>query len=163
MTSWEELLIATGGALKLEKCFYSVMSFEWIQGEWQYRDNSLNGTFGMTVPLLEGDCASIAHHPVTHVEKTLGAMTSPDGDSSSAIRQMQEKAQHWVDSVRNGHLHRHNVWFSLGAQFWPRVGYSLCASTATFDELEASLRQQYYQNLPLGGGSQNGPSGLQNG
>jgi hypothetical protein len=28
---------------------------------------------------------------------------------------------------------------------------SLCASTATFDELEASLQQQYYQILPLGG------------
>jgi hypothetical protein len=68
VTSWEELLIATGGALKLEKCFYSVVSFEWIQGEWQYRDNSLNGTFGVTVPLLEGGCASIAHHPITHAE-----------------------------------------------------------------------------------------------
>ncbi len=31
------------------------------------------------------------------------------------------------------------------------MGYSLCASTATFDELEASLQQQYYQILPLGG------------
>jgi len=151
VNSWGELLIATGGALKPEKCFYSVMSFEWIQGEWQYRDNSLNGIFGVTVPLSEGGCASIAHHPVTHSEKTLGAMTPPDGDSSSAIRQMQEKAQHWVDSVRNGHLHRQNMWFSLGAQFWPRVGYSLCASTATFDELEASLQRQYYQILPLGG------------
>ena len=47
---------------------------------------------------------------------------------------------------------RRNMWFSLGAQFWPRVGYSLCASTATFDELEASLQRQYYQILPLGGG-----------
>ena len=30
MTSWGELLIATGGALKPEKCFYSVMWFKRI-------------------------------------------------------------------------------------------------------------------------------------
>ncbi len=113
VNSWGELLFATGGALKWEKCFYSVMSFEWTRGEWRYKDNSLNGIFGVTVPLSEGGCASIAHHPVTQSEKTIGAMTSPDGDSLSAIRQMQEKAQSWVDSVRNGHLHRRNVWFSL--------------------------------------------------
>jgi hypothetical protein len=36
-------------------------------------------------------------------------------------------------------------------QFWPRVGYSLCSSTATLDELENALHKQYYQILPLGG------------
>jgi hypothetical protein len=106
MTSWGELLIATGGALKPEKCFYSVMWFKRIRGEWRYRDNSLNGIFGMTVPLLEGGCAFIAHHPITDLEKMLGAMTPPNGDSLSVIHQMQAKAKHWVDSVRNGHLHR---------------------------------------------------------
>jgi hypothetical protein len=78
-------------------------------------------------------------------------MTSPDGSSAGQIAQMREKAQDWIDAVRNGHLHHCNVWFSLGTQFWPRVGYSLCSSTATFDELEGALRKQYYQILPLGG------------
>ena len=36
-------------------------------------------------------------------------------------------------------------------QFWPRVGYSICSSTATYDELENALQKQYYQILPLGG------------
>jgi len=35
-------------------------------------------------------------------------------------------------------------------QFWPRVGYGLCSSTATLDELENALHRQYYQILPLG-------------
>jgi hypothetical protein len=94
--------------------------------------------------------AAIIHLPVTHAEKTLGALTSPDGSSSGAILQMQEKTQQWVDAVRNRHLHRCNVWFSLGVQFWPRVGYSLCNSTATYEELENSQQKQYYQILPLG-------------
>jgi len=151
VANWGNLLIATGGALQLPKCFYTIISFEWINGEWSYRDNSIIGTFGVAVPLPGGKTAVIGHRLVTHLEKTLGVMTSPDGNSLGAIVMMQEKAQQWINSVRNGHLHRRNVWFSLGVQFWPRVGYSLCSSTATYSKLETALQKQYYQILPLGG------------
>ena len=103
------------------------------------------------MPLPGGKTAAIGHRPVTHLEKTLDAMTSPDGNSSGAIVMMQEKAQQWIDSVRNGHFYRRNVWFSLGVKFWPIVGYRLCSSTATYCELETALQKQYYQILPLGG------------
>jgi hypothetical protein len=56
-----------------------------------------------------------------------------------------------VKNVRNGHLHQRNVWFSLKVQLWPRIGYGLCSSTASFNKLDRALHQQYYQILPLGG------------
>jgi hypothetical protein len=90
-----------------------------------------------------------------HAEKTLGAMTSPNGDSCAVIMMMQDKAQQWVNDVRNGKLHRRNVWFSLKFQLLPRIVYGLCSSTATFEELGNALRKQYYQILPLGGGGPN--------
>jgi hypothetical protein len=141
ISNWGNLLIATGSALQPAKCFYSIISFEWADGKWTYRDNSVLGDFGLTVPLPGGAIAAIGHRPVSHLEKTLGAMTSPDGSSAGQIAQMWEKAQGWIDAVRNGHLHHCNVWFLLGTQFCPRVGYSLCSSTATFDELEGALRK----------------------
>jgi hypothetical protein len=122
VNSWGNLLIATGGALKQEKCFYSNISSEWVHREWKYKDKSINGRFGVTVPLPGGSSAAIAHCPVSRTEKTLSTMTSPDGTSSGAIQQMQEKAQQWVDAVRNGHIHHQNVWFLLQVQFWPWVG-----------------------------------------
>jgi hypothetical protein len=97
------------------------------------------------VPLLGGGSAAIVYHPVSHAKKTLGALTSPHGSSSGAIVQMQEKAQQWVDAVRNGHLHHCNVWFLLGVQFWPWVGYSLCNSMSTYEELENTLLKQYFK------------------
>jgi hypothetical protein len=63
---------------------------------------------------------------------------------------MQEKVQQWVDAVRNGHLHHRNVWFLLGVQFWPWVGYSLCNSMAAYEELENALQKQYFQILLVG-------------
>jgi hypothetical protein len=139
MHSWENLLIATGGVLQPIKCFYSIISFKWKNGEWQYTNNALRGDFRVKVPLPTGTEASIAHMHVDHAEKTLGAMTSPDGNSGASIQLMQEKAQAWINAVRNGHLHHCNIWFSLKVQFWPRVGYGLCSTTATYQELEQAL------------------------
>ncbi len=77
-------------------------------------------------------------------------MTPPNGNSGLAIGMMQEKAQLWINAVRTGHLHCRNVWFSLKVQFWPPVGYGLCSSTVTLQELDRALHRQYYQILPLG-------------
>jgi hypothetical protein len=151
VNSWGNLLIATGGVLQPAKCFYSIISFEWRDGRWRYADNTAHGKFGVNVPLPRGKEAPIAHKNVDHAEKTLGAMTSPDGNSIACIQMMQEKAQSWINAVQRGHLHRRNIWFLLKVQFWPRVGYGLCSPTATYRELDQALHRQYYQILPLGG------------
>jgi hypothetical protein len=39
----------------------------------------------------------------------------------------------------------------LKVQFWLRIGYGLCSSTASFNKLDRALHRQYYQILPLGG------------
>ena len=150
INSWGNLLIATGGALQPKKCIYSIIWYEGEDGQRRHADNFVRGDFGMTVPLSGGIVATILDHKkVNHVEKTLGAMTSPDGNSSAKLQMMQEKAQQWINVIKNGHLHHPNVWFSLKVQFWPRIQYGLCSSTATFHKLENTLQQQYYQLLPL--------------
>jgi hypothetical protein len=78
-------------------------------------------------------------------------MTSPDGDSIASICMMQDKAQQWINDVRGGHLHCRNIWFLLKVQFWLQVGYGLCSSIASFQDLARALHKQNYQILPLGG------------
>jgi hypothetical protein len=150
VNSWGNLLITTGGVLQLAKCFYSIISFDWNNRDWSYASNASKGELGITVPLPGGGNAPIKHKPVEHAEKTLEAMTSPNGNSGSAIGMMKEKVQQWINAVRNGHLHCRYIWFSLKVQFWPRIGYSLCSSIATLQELDRALHQQYYLILPLG-------------
>ncbi len=93
VNSWGNLLIATGGVLQPAKCFYSIISFDWNNGDWSYASNASRGELGITIPLPGSGNAPINHKPVEHAEKTLGAMTSPNGNSGSAIGMMQEKAQ----------------------------------------------------------------------
>jgi hypothetical protein len=139
INSWGNLLIATGRVLQPSKCFYSIILFKWKNGLWRYANNSLKGEFGITVPLPGGREAVIGHKSVNHAEKTLSAMTSPDGNSAASLQMIQEKAQQWINAVRNGHLHRRNVWFLLKVQLWPRIGYGLCSLMVTFHDLESAL------------------------
>jgi hypothetical protein len=104
--------------------------FEWTNGKWKYATNNLRGEYGITVPLLGGSKAAISHKSVGHAKKTLGAMPSPDGNSSASIDMMQDKAQQWINNVHNSHLHRQNIWFLLKVQFWRHIGYGLCSSMA---------------------------------
>jgi hypothetical protein len=120
---------------------YSIISFDWNNGDWIYAPNMSNDSLTITVSLPGGNTTPINHKPVEHAEKTLGAMTSPDGNSAAAIGMMQEKAQQWMNAVRNGKLHRRNVWFSLKGQLKPRTGYSLCSSTASLKELDKVLHR----------------------
>jgi hypothetical protein len=64
--NWGNLLVVTNGALQPEKCFYLIISFEWSNKEWNYWDDSIQGDFGVTVPLPGGVKAEIGHRPVTH-------------------------------------------------------------------------------------------------
>jgi hypothetical protein len=93
VNNWGNLLMATGGVLQPNKCFYSIILFEWSNGEWRYSENSTRDALRITVPLPNGSSELISHKKVSHAEKTLGAMTSPDSNSMASIAMMQEKAQ----------------------------------------------------------------------
>ena len=54
VNSWGNLLIATEVVLQPAKCFYSIISFKWRDGEWCYADYTLRGEFGVYVPLPRG-------------------------------------------------------------------------------------------------------------
>jgi hypothetical protein len=93
VNSWGNLLIATGSMLQPSKYFYSIILFKWKNEIWTYANNSLKGELGITVPLPGGSKAAIDHKSVDTAEKTLGAMTSLDRNSSTSLQMIQEKAQ----------------------------------------------------------------------
>ncbi len=112
--NWGRLLIATGGALKPGKCSYYLISFKWkADGTWIYENNVIQPDLAIGVPLADGNLAETEHLPVSSAMKTLGYMTSPIGSSATALGQMQQQGQEWVDQVKSGKLSRRNVWFMV--------------------------------------------------
>jgi len=147
ITNWGKLLLATGGALKLIKCFFRLISFAWKEdGSWFYENNEEDEEFQVKVPLADGSFGNIQHI------KTLGSMTCPSGSSKGSIEYMQKKGAAWKDMIRAGKLSCRNVWFMMDKQFWPRISFGLCAVPATFQDLSECLMKVYYEIHPQGRG-----------
>jgi hypothetical protein len=100
--NWGRLLIATGGTLKPDKCFYHLIDFAWTQkGGWQYIAHHEDECTALFVP-LPGTMAPISHLAVDNAQKTLGVTTCPSGNSTGSLHQMKRKAKKWVDSLTAG-------------------------------------------------------------
>ena len=105
--NWGHLLIATGGILKPEKCFYHLIDFAWTQkGGWQYIAHHEDECAALFVPLTDGTMAPISHLAVDDAQKTLGFTTCPSGNSAGSLHQMKDKAKKWFDLLTAGRLHR---------------------------------------------------------
>ena len=106
IVNWGKLLIATGGSLKPEKCFYHLIDFVWTRkGGWRYIAHHKNEGTAMFVLLLDGTMSPISHLAVNDAKKTLGVVTCPSGNSAGGLRQMKEKATKWFNSLTVGRLY----------------------------------------------------------
>ena len=103
------------------------------------------------VPTPEGTYERIKHLSVDESSKTLGVMTCPSGAYKGAFKRIKTRAQEWVDQVKNGKMHRRQVWFSVDRQYWPKVGYGLSSIAAPFAQLANCLDGPHHQLLPYGG------------
>ena len=71
MTAWGNLLIASGGLLKPEKCFYYLIAYVWNKnGSWAYAE--MNPTDTLCVPQSSGHSILIEKIPVNVSKLTLG-------------------------------------------------------------------------------------------
>ncbi len=112
--NWGKLLIATGGSLKPDKCFFHLLDFAWsAKGGWQYIAHHEDRRAVITVPMPDGTVAPITHKAVDDAQKTLGVVTWQSGSSNGSLLQMKEKTQKWLDSLTAGHLHQRMMWFSV--------------------------------------------------
>jgi hypothetical protein len=76
--NWGRPLIATGGSLKPEKCFFHLLDFAWTRkGEWQFIAHHKDDTAAVYLPLLNGTMSAITHRAVNNDQKTLGVVTCP--------------------------------------------------------------------------------------
>ena len=69
ITQWSLLLNATGAALKPEKCFWYLLDYSCIEGEWAY---AAHLDFELSVTNLDGSRSSIRQEEVSTSKKDSG-------------------------------------------------------------------------------------------
>ena len=100
--NWGRLLIATGGTLKPDKCFYHLIDFAWTQKGGQYIAHHEDECAALFIPLPDGTMAPISHLAVNDAQKTLGVTACPSGNSTGSLHQMNGKAKKWFDLLTAG-------------------------------------------------------------
>ena len=151
VTDWGNLLIATGGALKPDKCFHTLIGFEWVRGKWRYVHYDDNPDADLLVPLPDGSQVPIAHVPITEARETLGIFSAPDGNSTAAIKRMQSKTDSWLARAQESRLYKRMLIHSVERQLWPSVRYGLCCNLGSLKDLDAALYSRFRHIAPLTG------------
>ncbi len=126
LEQWSCLLNATGGALKLEKCFWYLLDYKCEDGEWFYMEML---PYKMFVTNPDGTKSPIKQETVTDSKKTLGIHDSPAGGNAAHLSSIKDKASIWVQRMQNRHLPCHIIWTVYTHQMWPGLRYGLGTMT----------------------------------
>ena len=153
-TVWGKLLIATGGALKPEKCFYYLVDYEWMEdGSWEMVSSV--DLPPLTVPLPDGSDAEIEQLPVDEAKKTLGVWTNPAGICQKQLDVFHDVMEKWTNRLSAGKLPAKWAWVSYFQQLWAKLRYGLGTNLSPVADLEAAeakhgpLRKLAYKMLPF--------------
>ena len=159
LTAWGHLLIATGGMLKPDKCFYYLVDFEFqADGSWQAVDIVAPP---LQVPQKDGRTAPISQLPHTESRKTLGLWTNPAGDCAKQLEVLQDKLARWVSRLEDGRLPAKWAWVSYTMQLWSKLRYGLGCNSSSNAALLAQeaeggpFRRLHRRMLPLLGVNRN--------
>jgi hypothetical protein len=141
---WSRLLNATGGALKPKKCFWYLLDYECVDGEWKYvdmvpRELVIANPDGMTSP--------ISQEQVTASKKTLRILYSPSGGNSAHLTYIKEKVGEWVSRMTNRHLPSHMAWAAYRHQLWPGVRFGFGTMTNDLKVTDNLLHKEDYRML----------------
>jgi hypothetical protein len=149
LDKWAELLIATGGALNPDKCYWYMVSYVCQDGVWFY-DNT--NSFELTIILPDGTRRAITQLWVTDSRKMLGVWSAPSGSDKKHLEEVVVgKTTKWVGRLKNSHLPVHLAWKAYRFQLWPGIRYGLSTLATPLDDAKSILHKFEFEMLsPLG-------------
>jgi hypothetical protein len=154
--AWHGGLRASGGALKPEKCSWSIADFTWSEGKWKYA--TVNDTPGdIVIPDLEGHLQPITRLESWEAVRAVGVYQAMDGTMREQIQALKEKADTWGDKIKTSWLPRDLAHQGKSSMIWAALKYPLPACTITEKEGEMITKELYKSLLPKLGANRNFP------
>ena len=157
LDTWNNLLQATGGALKPEKCFWYSLEYSCKDGEWDYQHNS---NAEMTITNQDGTYSTIIRKSAEESMKTLGVYDSPAGGNGDHLNYIKTKMSTWINRMKNGHLPSHIAWVAYKQQLWPGLRYGLGTMTNDIEEAEDLTQKEDWTMLNILGVARTVTKGL---
>ena len=91
--AWGHLLMATGGCLKPEKCFWYILDYECNDGVWTPRELV---DWKLMIPVDGGTEQPILSLSPEESKKALGVKDCPAGGSTDQLKAIKDKMEQWI-------------------------------------------------------------------
>jgi hypothetical protein len=109
LDKWLRLLIAKGGSLNPDKCYWYLISYVCKEGVWEYNRNA--SSYKLSIPLPDGSREEIIQLQVSESKKMWGVWSSPDGSDAKHLQEVVvRKSSTWVNHLQNFNLPIHLAW-----------------------------------------------------
>ena len=133
--TWENLLDATGGALRPEKCFWYLIDFKFSKDRWKYKADRENpGT------LHTRNGTEIARYHPSMAKETLGVYTAMDGNWRKQKEMLTLKAKQFALQIGKKTIQNEDAWYVFQFAFLPTLDYSMPVTSLTRKDWDEILK-----------------------
>ncbi len=84
--AWANLLISTGGFLNPEKCYWYMVNYVCVNGEWEYHPQV---DWEVTIPMPDNSRHPITQHDISTAQKMLGVWSNPAGEDTRQLNEQE--------------------------------------------------------------------------
>ncbi len=161
--AWGGLAIATGAAMKPEKCYTYFLSYWYNRGRAKLRTvKSLPKSIApitlssgkialphLRVPLPNGTSAPIPTLRNNHVSLMLSIYFGPTSGGGTHIRKMAKKGYTWADQMRSQPLSPNLAWKSFTLQLQPGMMWGIATIIMSPHKLSKQFQKVYFRCLPF--------------
>ena len=136
------MLRITGGALRPEKCWWYLLTFQWDHdGNWKYTSIK-DSPATISIPDYKLKEHIIKRHEPNIGNKGLGVYLAPDGNNTEEFEYLEKKIIAWCGKIATTILSPSAAYLGLCSTIMATIRYPLASTTFTeteCDKLEVIL------------------------
>jgi hypothetical protein len=159
---WNDAIGATGGILAPSKCWWYLVTFEYIAGKWKARTPAQQD-FQLWIKDESKKSVSLQKIEPNIGMKMLGVKLAPDGNTKDHVEMLREKAISWARSMQQSSANPEEVWTALHRTIPFAIGYSLPAVSLTKDQCRYIMAPVIQTGLSLTGIASTIPAEIRHG
>jgi hypothetical protein len=147
LDKWTEPLIATGGALNPDKCYWYLVTYKCVNGVWQHDHD---GSHNVSIMLPDGSRQEIMQVNHDESKKMLRVWSNPTGsDDKHRNEAILGRTETWATRVKNSHPSPRLTWKAYQYSLWTALRYGLATLASPLEQINNILHKHEYKILPM--------------
>jgi hypothetical protein len=149
LRDWNDAIGVTGGILSPSKCWWYLVTFRYISGQW--KAVSPDTKFNLWLRNDKKNKIAISQIDPSIGTTMLGVHLAPDGNTKDHIVALRAKADAWAKNITSSRANSEEVWTALHRTIPFSMSYSFTVVTLTAEECQRIMAPIIMKGLPCAG------------